>query len=89
VVIISYIKKVLERFNTNKAKPVATPLGNHFKLSSHQSPLTKKEKEEMKKISYSSAVRSLMYAMVCTRLNIGVVSTFLANPEKEHREVVK
>ena len=28
-----YVKKVLSRFNMNEAKPVNTPLGNHFKLS--------------------------------------------------------
>ena len=28
-----YVKKVLNRFNMNEAKPVSTPLGSHFKLS--------------------------------------------------------
>ncbi|KAH9304884.1 hypothetical protein KI387_009288, partial [Taxus chinensis] len=28
-----YIKKVLERFNMQDAKPVGTPLVGHFKLS--------------------------------------------------------
>ena len=44
-------------------------------------------------IPYSSAVGSLIYAMVCTRLDIahaiGVVNRFLANLGKEHWEVVK
>lgn len=30
----NYIKKVLERFNIDKAKPVNYPLAGHFKLSS-------------------------------------------------------
>ena len=30
----NYIKKVLEKFNMQDAKPVSTPLANHFKLSS-------------------------------------------------------
>ena len=30
----NYIKKVLERFNMDKAKPVNCPLAGHFKLSS-------------------------------------------------------
>lgn len=34
----SYIAMVLQRFNMNKAKVVATPIGQHFKLSSSQSP---------------------------------------------------
>ena len=76
-----------------KAKTVSCPLANHFKLSTMQSPSTDKEKEEMEKIQYASAVGSLMYVMVCTRPDIthvvGVVSRFLSNPEKEHWAAVK
>jgi len=47
----------------------------------------------MQKIPYSFAVGSLMYAMVCTRLDIahavGIVSRFLANPGKEHWKAMK
>ena len=79
-----YIEKVLERFNMRKAKPVSTPLANHFKLSSKQSLASEKEKDEIKYVPYASAVGSLMYAMVCTRPDIaytvGVVSRFLSNP---------
>lgn len=88
-----YIEKVLERFNMSKAKPVGTPLANHFKLSSKQSPASEKEKIEMKNVPYASAVGSLMYAMVCTRPDIayaaGVVSRFLSNPGKDHWAAVK
>jgi hypothetical protein len=28
-----YVKKVLNRFNMDNAKPVSTPLGNHLQLS--------------------------------------------------------
>ena len=77
----------------DQAKTVSCPLANHFKLSTMQSPSTDKEKEEMKKIPYASAVGSLMYAMVCTRPDIahavGVVSRFLSNPGKEHWAAVK
>lgn len=79
-----YVERVLEEFNMHKAKPVSTPLGGHFKLSSKQSSTSEKEKEEMKTAPYASAVGSLMYAMVCTRSDIaytvGVVNCFLANP---------
>jgi hypothetical protein len=46
------------------AKPVATPLAIHFCLSSKQSPTTEIEKQKMYKVTYASAVGSLMYAMV-------------------------
>lgn len=88
-----YIKKVLERFNMHNAKPVHVPLPGHLKLSKTQCPCNEEEKEEMSKVPYSSAVGSLMYAMVCTRPDIayavGVVSRFLSNPGKEHWNAVK
>ena len=47
----------------------------------------------MKEVSYVSAVGNLMYAMVCTRLDIAhpncVVNRFLSNPGKEHQTAVK
>ena len=47
----------------------------------------------MSRVPYASAVGSLMYAMVCTRLDIahavGVLSRFMSKPGKEHWTVVK
>jgi len=47
----------------------------------------------MDRVSYVFAVGSLMYVMVCTRLDlahvVGSVSWFLSNPEREHWNVVK
>lgn len=77
----------------DKAKTISCPLDNHFRLSSKQNPFTNKEKEEMDKVSYASVVGSLMYAMVCTWLDIaysvGVVSRFISNLGKEHWTIVK
>ena len=42
-----YVKKVLNRFNMDKVKPVSTPLGSHFRLCKDQSPKTDKEIEHM------------------------------------------
>uniref|UniRef100_A0A3Q7GU98 Reverse transcriptase Ty1/copia-type domain-containing protein n=1 Tax=Solanum lycopersicum TaxID=4081 RepID=A0A3Q7GU98_SOLLC len=58
-----------------------------------KSPKTAEERDHMALVPYASAVGSLMYAMVCTRHDIehvvGVVSRYMANPGKEHWEVVK
>ena len=47
----------------------------------------------MSKVPYASAIDSLMYAMVCTRLDIthavGVVSKFMSRPRKQHQETIK
>ena len=88
-----YINRILQRFNMGNAKPVSTPLASHFRLSKDQSPQTEEEREFMAKIPYASAIGSLMYAMVCTRPDIGhavgVLSRFMANPGKAHWEAVK
>ena len=53
---------------------------------------TREEIDYMSKIPYSSTVGSLMYAMVCIRLDIahavGVVSRYINNLGKEHWKVV-
>ena len=59
-----YVKKVLERFSMENAKPISTHLANHFYLSTSQCPKTVEETEDMSKVSYASAVRCLMYAMI-------------------------
>ena len=56
-----YINKVLSRFNMQNAKVVSTPLGVHFRLSKEQSPKTEEERAYMEKVSYASAIGSLMY----------------------------
>ena len=75
------------------AKPISTPLASHFRLSKDQSPQTEKEREFMAKIPYASVIGSLMYVMVCTRIDIGhgvgVVRKFMSNLGKTHWEKVK
>ena len=65
-------------FRMQNAKPISTPLSSHLKLSKDMCPDTQEVIDYMSMIPYSSAVGSLMYAMVCTRPDIahavGVVS---------------
>ena len=83
-----YIERVLERFNMKHAKPISTPLGSYFKLRKTSCSSSKKERGDIASIVYSSAVGSLMYAMVCTRPDIahavGIVNRFTVNPSKDH-----
>lgn len=56
-----YLQKVLSKFGNNKsAKPVTMQLGSLFKLSFQLSPRTDKEWEFMIRVSYASAVSSLI-----------------------------
>lgn len=88
-----YIKKVIDRFNMQSSKPVSTPMAAHFKLSVVQCPQTEEDKRQMTSIPYSSAIGSLMYAMVCTRPDlahaVSLVSRFMHCPGKEHWNAVK
>nr|AAT44282.1 putative polyprotein [Oryza sativa Japonica Group] len=88
-----YIEKVLRRFNMHDAKPVSTPLAAHFRLSSDLCPLSDYDIEYMSRVPYSSAVGSLMYAMVCCRPDLShalsVVNRYMANPGKEHWKAVQ
>ena len=87
-----YVTKVLQRFSMADAKPVGSTLPTNCKFSGKQSSKAKVGKAEVIKIPYASVVGSLMYAMVCTRMNIGyavgVVSQFMSNPRREHKAAV-
>lgn len=89
----TYIKKILERFHMTDCKPVDIPVAVGESLSSEMSPSNTAEIQAMIKVPYSSAVGSLMYAMLCTRPDIcyavGLVSRFQVNPGVAHWKAVK
>jgi len=88
-----YLEKVLDRFNMSDCKSVSTPLVAHFKLSFDSCPKIEEEIEKMSDVLYSSAVGSLMYAVVCIRPDLSFVvsamSFFMHNPSKDHWDAVK
>ena len=77
----------------NDCKPVSTPLDDRFKLSKQNSPKNKADIIKMHNVPYTSAVGSLMNAMVCTRPDIahamGVVSRYMSNSGWEHWQAIK
>jgi len=74
-------------------KPISTPLPINFKLSSSMSPSNEAERMEMSRVPYASAVGSLMFAMIRTRLDIaqvvGAVGRYMANPGRKHWNTIK
>ena len=88
-----YIEKVLHRFNMKNAKPVSTPLATHFRLSSALSPQLEDDVDFMSRVPYSSAVGSLMDAMICSHpylsYVVSVVSRYMANNGKEYWQAVQ
>ena len=85
--------KVLQRFNMYNAKLVGFTLSTKNKLNVSQCPKSERDKAKMRQIPYALAVKNLMYAMVCIRLDIvyvvGTVSHYMSNPRKAHWAIVK
>ncbi|XP_054797612.1 secreted RxLR effector protein 161-like [Prosopis cineraria] len=70
-----------------------TPVASGMKLSPDMGPKTEMAKRKMERVPYVSAVKSLMYAMICTRPDIcyvvGLVSRYQSNPREGHWKAVK
>ena len=85
--------KVLDRFGMEGAKLVNSTWPTNFKLNKDQSLKMEAEKAEMSRVPYASAVGSLMYAIICTRLDkryaVGVFNRYMRNTRREHLVVVK
>ena len=62
-------------------------------MSDYQRPKTLEEENIMRQVPYASAVRSLMYVMLCTRpdiyYSVGMVSRYQSNPGLKHWQAVK
>ena len=90
---VDYIENVLHHFSTENAKAISTTVRSHLKLTKEMCPKTQEEEAKMSKVPYASTVRSLMYAMVCTRPDIahvvGVISKYMSNLGIKHWNVVK
>jgi hypothetical protein len=88
-----YVEMILQRFNMHGSKPVKVPIPRGVKLFVDQCPKTQEEEEGMSHVLYASAVGSLMYAMVFTRLDIahevGVLSRYMSKLGKENWTTVK
>ena len=89
----TYIKKMLQRYHMHDCKPMDTPVERNLSLSLDMCPKSPEEKEQMSKVPYSSAIGSLMYTMMCTRLGIcyaiRLASIFQSNLGIKHWMAVK
>nr|AMY96445.1 gag/pol protein [Momordica dioica] len=89
----TYIDKVLSRFKMQDSKKGLLPFRHGIHLSKEQCPKTPQEVEDMRNIPYSSAIGSLMYAMLCTRPDVcyalSIVSRYQSNPGRDHWTAVK
>ena len=76
-----------------EAKKGFLPMSHGIKLSKTQCPSTTDERECMSRIPYSSAIGSIMYAMICTRPDVSyalsVTSRYQADLGEGHWTAVK
>ena len=90
---LEYIGKVLMHFNMERGKVWSILLPSYLKLSLSYCPKFDAERVDMAKVPYCSMVGNLIYAMICTRLDIsyavGVVNRYMPSPNKKHWEEVK
>jgi hypothetical protein len=89
----TYIDKVLNRFSMQNSKKWFLPMNHDAQFSKTQCPLTTYEQSIMSKVSYASAIGSIMYAMLCTRPDVSyglsVTSRYQANSGMEHWNAAK
>ncbi|KAL4032580.1 hypothetical protein IC575_005659 [Cucumis melo] len=88
-----YIDKMVVKYSMQNSKRSLLPFRHGVTLSKEQCPKTPQEVEEMRHIPYASVVGSLMYVMLCTRLDIcyvvGIVSRYQSNLGFAHWTAVK
>ena len=84
----TYIDKVLDRFSIQDSKRGFLSMSYGISLSKTQCPMTQDERDRISKIPYTSAIRSIMYAMLCTRPDVSyalsITSRYQSDPGKSH-----
>jgi hypothetical protein len=78
----AYLEKVLKKFSMHACNPTSAPIVKGDKYGSFQSPRSQYEIDQMKSVPYASAVRSLIYAQVCTSLDLAFVTGMLGRYQK-------
>lgn len=89
----NYIIRMLQRFQMENCKQVATPFDFNTRLDCSDCPNTESEIETMKTVPYRELVGSLMFAAIVSRPDItfavNQVSRFLNNPGLKHWQAAK
>ena len=69
----TYIERILKWFNMQSCSSGKIPIVKCDRFSKGQCHLNDIKRDKMKAVPYSSVVGNLMYAQVCTRLDIAFV----------------
>ena len=89
----TYIDTILKQFSIANFEKGYLLIDQRISLSKGDCSTTPQEREHMSRILYASTVDSIMYAMICTRLDVvcslGVMSRYQFDPGENHWKVVK
>lgn len=84
----AYIRELLKKYGLQECRATYTPLEPGNQISSGDSPKTNDERREMGKIPYRELIGSLGYIGRCTRPDIALavskLAQFSSNPEMKH-----
>lgn len=87
------VSKLLVKYLMQDSKKVLLSFRHGVTLSKDQCHKTSKKKNHIKSILYALTMGNLMYAMLCTKLDIcfviGLVSRYQSNPSMEHWMAIK
>ena len=74
----------MNEFSMQNSKKGFFPMCHGISLSKTQCPTTRDERDHMSMIPYASAIRSIMYSMLCTRPGVSyaliMTSIFQSDP---------
>jgi len=83
-----YLQKLVERFRMHESKPLGTCLGHRTKLSVSQALSIEEQRRKMKITLNVNGFGSIMYGMVCNRLDLThvvmVVSRYMTDFGRTH-----
>src|SRR5215216_386135 len=79
----TYLDKILKKFNMDQSKKGFLPVLQGVRLSTAQSPTTAEEREKMSVIPYASAIGSIMYAMLCTKLYVNLAISLVGRYQSD------
>ena len=89
----TYIEHILKMFNMQSCSLSKAPIVKGDRFFKGQCPHNDVKRDQMKAVPYFSVVGSLMYAQVCTHLNIdfvvSVLGKYLSDLGQSHCKVAK
>ena len=84
----TYIDKVLKRFNMQESNKGLLPMSHGVSLLRALCPKTQDERDRISRIPYAFAIGSIMYVMLCTRLDVshafGITNRYQVDPSECH-----